>query len=257
MITYEYPLIERVRTLLRLEDLFERAQLSSSSAPTRTSIMSRCSRCSRSSRSPSRAELKSELLQELERQRQLMHALQGNQKVDRAGARRACSRELDASPAGLFNMTGKIGQHLRENDWLMEIKQRTSIPGGACEFDLPHYHQWLHRPSDARLADLHGMDHAALPDPRQRARRARSSCAKAASPRASLAKQGAFQQMLGGQVAQMVRIRLADEAHEVPEISANKYALNVRFTVLGDEPPPAPVETDVDVRADLLHALNS
>ena len=26
MITYEYPLVERIRTLLRLEDLFDRAQ---------------------------------------------------------------------------------------------------------------------------------------------------------------------------------------------------------------------------------------
>ncbi|MGH8637337.1 MAG: cell division protein ZapD, partial [Burkholderiales bacterium] len=26
MITYEYPLIERIRTLLRLEDLFERSR---------------------------------------------------------------------------------------------------------------------------------------------------------------------------------------------------------------------------------------
>jgi len=51
-------------------------------------------------------------------------------------------------------MTGKIGQYLRENDWLMSIKQRTGIPGGACEFDLPSYHYWLHRPSEERTGQL-------------------------------------------------------------------------------------------------------
>ena len=34
----------------------------------------------------------------------------------------------------------KTGQHLRENEWLMSIKNRTGIPGGACQFDLPSYH---------------------------------------------------------------------------------------------------------------------
>ncbi len=27
----------------------------------------------------------------------------------------------------------------------MAIKQRTAIPGGVCEFDLPAYHWWLHQ----------------------------------------------------------------------------------------------------------------
>ena len=43
------------------------------------------------------------------------------------------------------------------------------------------------------------------------------------------APQGTFQQMLGGSTAQMVRMRLALPADACPEISANKYALNVRF----------------------------
>ena len=36
----------------------------------------------------------------------------------------------------------------------MSIKQRTGIPGGAREFDLPSYHFWLHRPPEERLAQL-------------------------------------------------------------------------------------------------------
>ena len=36
----------------------------------------------------------------------------------------------------------------------MSIKQRTGIPGGACEFDLPSYHFWLHRPAEERIGQL-------------------------------------------------------------------------------------------------------
>ena len=38
-----------------------------------------------------------------------------------------------------------------------------------------------------------------------------------------------FQQMLGGKTAQMLRLRLDPAAPCVPEISANKYVLNIRF----------------------------
>ena len=43
--------------------------------------------------------------------------------------------DIERAATQLFAMTGKIGQYLRENEWLMSIKQRTSIPGGACELD--------------------------------------------------------------------------------------------------------------------------
>ena len=36
--------------------------------------------------------------------------------------------------------------------------------------------------------------------------------------------------MLGGSAAQMVRVSLKSQVDFVPEISANKYALNIRFT---------------------------
>jgi len=49
-----------------------------------------------------------------------------------------------------------------------------------------------------------------------------------------LAAQGVYQQMMGGRVAQLIRLRLDDQYDCVPEVSANKYALNIRFTLAGD-----------------------
>jgi hypothetical protein len=45
-----------------------------------------------------------------------------------------------------------------------------------------------------------------------------------------VATNGAFQLMLGGSSSQMVRISLKMHDPYIPEISANKYALNIRFT---------------------------
>jgi cell division protein ZapD len=242
MITYEFPLIERVRTLLRLEDLFDRAQ-HFIERPHHHDHHFALTTLFEILEVSSRAELKSELLQELERQRQVMHGLQGNDQVDRRVLTRVLA-QLDAGSAGIFNMTGKIGQYLRENDWLMQVKQRTSIPGGACEFDLPHYHQWLNRPPEARAADLNNWI-APLYPIRDSVHVVLGLLRESGVATNLVAKQGSFQQMLGGRVAQMVRIRLADDAREVPEVSANKYAVNVRFTMLGEEPRPRVAESDV------------
>jgi cell division protein ZapD len=36
--------------------------------------------------------------------------------------------------------------------------------------------------------------------------------------------------MMGGRSAQMIRVRLESSHDCVPEVSANKYAINIRFT---------------------------
>jgi cell division FtsZ-interacting protein ZapD len=45
---------------------------------------------------------------------------------------------------------------VRDNEWLMSIRGRTIIPGGACEFDLPSYYAWQKRPAEQRYADIMG-----------------------------------------------------------------------------------------------------
>jgi cell division protein ZapD len=40
-------------------------------------------------------------------------------------------REIDQVSTRLYQMSGKFGQELRENEWLMGIKQRTNMPAAA------------------------------------------------------------------------------------------------------------------------------
>ncbi len=40
----------------------------------------------------------------------------------------------------------RIGQFLREDRLIALVRQRLSIPGGCCSFDLPTLHIWLHMP---------------------------------------------------------------------------------------------------------------
>ena len=243
MIVYEYPLSERIRTLLRLEDLFERARhflAGENPLEHHVALLSLFEILEVASR----ADLKSDLLQELERQKHVLLAYRNNPQIAEDVLSQVIADMAQAAQS-LFAMTGKIGQYLRENEWLMSIKQRTGIPGGACEFDLPSYHFWLHRDSGARLADLMTWITPLYPI-RDGTAIVLRLLREGGKPTRLVAQQGTFSQMLGGKVAQMVRIRLAPDMQYVPEISANKYALNVRFTVFGIEPRPRLAETDVE-----------
>jgi cell division protein ZapD len=243
VIIYEYPLNERIRTLLRLEDLFERSRsfIQRTEAHdhhvallTLFEIMEVAGR----------ADLKSDLLQELERQKQVLLAFRNNPEISEDALSEVLA-DIEQVSTALFGMTGRIGQYLRENEWLMSIKQRTGIPGGACEFDLPSYHFWLHRPADERGAQLARWTSPLYP--------LRDGTAiilrilrESGKPVQMIAPQGTFQQMLGGRVAQMMRVRLEDALACVPEISANKYVLNIRFLAQGGEDPrPRTAESDV------------
>jgi cell division protein ZapD len=135
VITYEYPFNERIRTLLRLEDLFDRARhfLDRQDALDHHAVLLTLFEILEVA---GRADLKSDLLQELERQKQVLLSFRNNPEISEEVLNQVIA-EIEQASSALFNMTGKIGQYLRENEWLMSIKQRTGIPGGVCEFDLP------------------------------------------------------------------------------------------------------------------------
>jgi cell division protein ZapD len=51
--------------------------------------------------------------------------------------------------------------------------------------------------------------------------------------------------LAGAKPAQMLRIALADNITCFPEVSANKYAINIRFSTLESGQKPQKYETDV------------
>ena len=227
MIRYEHPLNERIRTLMRLEDVHSRlAVFAAGDLPHdhHAALLPLFEIADIAAR----AHLKAELLQELERQRQLLGPLRANPRIE-TGALDALLADIDGVTAQLLAQSGKLGAHLRENEWLMAIKQRSGIPGGVSEFDLPAYHWWLHRDAEARRVDLAGWIEPFEPVIAGLAIVLRLLRENARSSR-HIAYRGVFQLMLTTtKVAQLLRLTLARDLACVPEISANKYALNIRF----------------------------
>ncbi len=245
--SYEQPLNERMRTFLRLEQLMQRFRyclVGDSAWATHCALTTLIEIFSLSTR----GDLKSELMKEMDRQMSNLVRLQSDPDVDQTRLESVIDRQR-----GLFNklhgMSGQLGQHLKNNDFINSIRQRTSIPGGTCDFDLPAYHYWLSRPLEARREQL-----ADWIRPFEQVQEAVDMILKlvreSTTPEKTLARAGFYQQGLElGQPYQMIRIDLPDDCPYYPEISAGKHRFSVRFLLQGDlDSRPKQTQEDIEFK---------
>ena len=242
MIVYEYPFNERIRTLLRLEDLYEKfVFFLNQEHPLQHHVA--LSTIFEMLEVAGRADLKSDLLQELERQKQTLLGFKSNPAVE-ADRLDAILAEVDRAGSALVAAQGKTGQHIRDNEWLMSIRGRTIIPGGACEFDLPSYYAWQQHSAERRATDIANW-FAPLAPLFDAINVVLRLLRESGRPAKMIANAGSYQQMLQGKVYQMLRLTIDDTMGVIPEISANKYMLWVRFMLQDGEAKPRSFETDV------------
>ena len=227
MILYEYPFNESIRTMLRLEHLFDRlGQLITRDAPvdhhyalaTLFEVLD----------VSSRADLKSDVLKELEKHKQLFNAYRGNPSISEAALAEVTAR-IDHAFTGLNQLQGKAGAALASNDWLMSIRSRISIPGGTCEFDLPAYYAWQQFEPPRRRADLLGWVSTLMPLA-EALQVLLGLLRDSGVPHKVVAPAGQYQQSLAqGRAYQLMRVRLDVPPDIVPEISGHRLMASVRL----------------------------
>jgi cell division protein ZapD len=245
-IVYEHPLNERIRTFLRLEHLFEKIEFFApqyDAWATRVTVEALLDVASVTAR----ADIKSEIAKELDRNIATLNRLASQPGVDPSALERVLA-ELRQAATGIQGIQGPVGQTAREDELLKAVSQRSSLPGGACSFDLPQYHHWLIQSPDHRQARL---DHW-LRDlrPAQLAIRLMLSLARtSANPRDVIAERGFFQEALDPQApAQLVRIGLNGTNGLYPEVSGHKTRYSIRFLSPESRGRPAPVTEDLPFR---------
>ena len=125
-------------------------------------------------------------------------------------------------------MAGRIGQAVTDNEWLSSLRNRSSIPGGTCGFDLPYYHAWQQLPSASRCKDLQQWGESLRPIQNAvnlllRLLRENGMTQKV------VATSGQFQQALPQGRFQLLRLRLDPQLGLIPEISGNRLMIWVRM----------------------------
>lgn len=233
MILYEHPLHERIRTYLRLEHLFLRLQQLATrldaldhhfALVTLFEIMDVAGR----------ADLKSDLLKDLDRQKHVLDAYRGNPAIAEAVLDKVVG-EIDQAYSVLNTQQGKAGQSLTDNDWLMSIRSRISIPGGTCEFDLPAYYAWQHKSGSVRQTELQQWTSTLTPL-NDAVLVMLKLLRDSGSPQKVIANGGQFQQTLPqGRTFLLMRIALDETQELIPEISGNRLMVSLRLMRPGDD----------------------
>ena len=243
-IVYEQPLNERVRTFLRLEYLFEALEnriRAASEWDSRDAIAYQLNITDLLSRS----DIKSELIKELERHATTLINLKANPGVDPDRLNTILER-INVLLQKLKDKSCQPGQAIRKCELMNSVKQRSSIPGGTCNFDLPGFHFWLNQATEKRSADLEllGTDLQVIHDS---VALSLHMIRNSTVPTREVAEKGFFQQPIEGELScQLVRVVLPVTETCYPEISGGKHRFTIRFLQQSDI-STRPVQTDQNV----------
>ncbi len=244
LIHFEHPLNERIRTFLRLEHLFLQVDHFRPQADpwsNRAAIDGLLSIISIFARS----DLKTEILKELERHTSNLERVRQQPGVDMQALGQVVD-DLEQAIHQVYQMNGQIARHLRSNEFLTTILQRSSIPGGSCNFDLPQYHFWLNQPHDVRQRQMSDWLQELLPV-REAVVLLLNLVRNSKLPTRELAEHGFFQRTLESSApAQMIRVSLPRTSTVFTEISGNKHRFSIRFLESSDAGKPLQTNSDVE-----------
>lgn len=247
-ITYEQPLNDHLRNLLRLEYLFEGLNYyikGASPWDSRAAI----NYFVEIIEFVSRLDLKVQLINDLEHYVQGLERWQRTPNVDKERLTQLLDK-LRNTLVKLDQLADKPERELLNHVLISTVKQRTSVVGGTCPFDLPHYYHWLQKPIKQRQTELNewltplvSLQEAIELDLYMIRNNGETS--------QQVAVEGFFQSQFEVNVAyQIVRVSLPFDHTCYPEISGGKQRFTIRFfeqNQVGERP----LQTEQDINFEL------
>ncbi|MFC6441001.1 cell division protein ZapD [Bowmanella sp. JS7-9] len=221
---YEFPLNEKVRTYLRLEQsfnqLFQCEQMQQDwqfigffeSLFTLLDLLER-------------VDIRTDILRDIEiHERNLVHWSR-HPNIDNDALQATLKQIVNLRDK--LKAARKLGTSLKEDKFLASIRQRFSIPGATCSFDLPSLHFWLKQPLQQLHQDVQKWlnEFTLIRDAisitlsflRERGRFVDTS-----------AEKGFFQGVADSK-NELIRIECHTDQGYYPTLSGNKYRYAIRF----------------------------
>jgi len=235
---YEFPLTERMRLLLRLEDTVRRIrEHAEQTAPEahRYAMLGLCELVEWTSR----IDLNSEIRIEADRQRNLLRNLRNLTGVDTIASEDVLA-DLDGIISRIDASSQRAGARCRDDGWLSMVRSRLSLPGGLTRFDMPSFHCWSAMdPADRRGRLLEWLqDFDCISAGTETLLRLLRGTAETESQQTV---SGHFMRTLT-RPPLLVTIDTEPDALLVPDVSANRSALQVRFSRFTPTGRPRPCE---------------
>ena len=224
MIRYEFPLNEKTRKFLRLEEIFMKAEMQLASRMKNTgydlfetlfNLMA----------SASRSDIKVELIQELERQRCKIVKLKKIKKNIEL------LKDIKKLRGMLQRSSIKSGFYFGSDKFLQEIKARSDSPFGILSTDFPEMQYWLHiQTPESRRVFFRDKFSPFIPI-KKTIICLNNILRGNVIMQSQVAKDGRYEVKLdSAQKNDLVVVELLKAPGLIPAISSNKYALNINFS---------------------------
>lgn len=227
-ITFEQPLNERMRNLLRLEHLFDHITYRTQETISKWDYRNILESLLEVNDLLSRSDFKTELIKELERHSSMLTSLENNPAVDQSRLQQI-NNEIFELSSELKSSSYQPGNTLKEDELVTSFKQRTSIPGGTCNFDLPRLHYWLNLPSNKQKLDLENWSIDIQPI-KKATYLALDMIRNSSNPSKETADSGFYQKAIDSNLpCQLIRVVLPAASRYYPEISGGKHRFTIRF----------------------------
>lgn len=239
---YEFPLNEKVRNYLRIEQLLQQIRVSAESQSATANIhffedlFTLIDLLER-------LDVRTDILRDFDLQeRNLVHWSQ-HPNINNEALQQTLQAILRMRD--ILKKNKRIGAELKENAFINAIKQRFAIPGGSCSFDLPNLHYWANLPTEKQIEDkLQWLSYLQIIE-------------NAISLTLSFLRQrGSFQPVtankgffpgLADDKGELIRIKLSVDNGCYPTLSGNKYRYALRFMTFGQQSTPSKaIDYDLD-----------
>jgi cell division protein ZapD len=178
-----------------------------------------------------RPDLKSKLTKALSQHAAVLTHLEKQPNIDQEKLQQILV-ELDQLVDCLYQLPDKIAQSLRTNNFLNQIRQYMSNPGGASPFVTPAYYLWLQQPASVRIENLLAW-FSAFSQLKSAVKLLLQLTRGSTAPQKLRADQGLYQRTLDPKLNyQLLRVTVPLHLQVYPEISVGRHRLIVRFLAL-------------------------
>lgn len=242
-VIYEQPLNEHIRLCQRLEYLFQQAsyhinlETNWDSEAALTTIFNILNVIDR-------PDLKNKLAQLLNQYASNLAQMEQLPDINKQRLLRILE-QVQSTIDLLHSLHGKIGQELRENEFLMSVQQRILTPAGTCSFNAPAYYLWMQQTPQIRQKKLkewfesfQGLEIVTS----LLLKLTRSSV----KPQDEIGHSGFYQTNLDpNSNYQMIRIFIPKNLNVFPEISVGRHRLTIHFLELNVESKSSQTNKDI------------
>lgn len=242
--TYEQPTNERIRGFLRLEKLFRQYDFNLRQGSTWNNDVAIDS-INELLALTNRSDTKLEVLKELERQNARLQRLLKRSQIDQTQLNSLLDKQKNLIKE-LHSIEGPMGQGSQSVELLSAIRQKNSLPGCTCDFDLPAYQFWQSLPDQVRKNHIQTwFEPFSILD--QSIHLILDVLRHSVEDTDEVASNGFFQKSIDtNQAIQLLRISIAPNSDYYPEISAGKHRFSIRF-MSNKDPAKRPEQCNEDI----------